>query len=188
MKPARLPAPVTGPPGRRTIEPPGHRCRFLTLAESWFEAQLVRKGGSMSGRSVGSIVSEKQIQELITVPATAMVSEAVSKMTQKGVGAILIRNAQNTIDGIFTERDLMVRVVNMGRDPKTTAIGTVMSLQLRRVKAATSVEEASRLMVVQRYRHLVVEDGGNIQGIVSIRDLMASMVAPGEPIAHAGRP
>lgn len=142
----------------------------------------------MSGRSVGSIVSEKQIQELITVPATAMVSEAVSKMTQKGVGAILIRNAQNTIDGIFTERDLMVRVVNMGRDPKTTAIGTVMSLQLRRVKAATSIEEASRLMVVQRYRHLVVEDGGKIQGIVSIRDLMASLVAPAEPVAHEGRP
>lgn len=130
----------------------------------------------MTATTVGSIVSEKQIQELIAVPASAMVSEAVSRMAKKGVGAILISNAQNKIDGIFTERDLMVRVVDRGRDPKTTAVGMVMSLQVRRVEVTTSIEDALSLMVVNRYRHLVVEDRGEIKGIVSIRDLMTSMV------------
>ena len=69
----------------------------------------------MIGKSVGSIVSDKQIQELIAVPASATVSEAVSRMSEKGVGAVLIMNSQNTVDGIFTERDLMIRVVNEGR-------------------------------------------------------------------------
>jgi signal-transduction protein with cAMP-binding, CBS, and nucleotidyltransferase domain len=132
--------------------------------------------GDMTATTVGSIVSEKQIQELIAVPASAMVSEAVSRMAKKGVGAILISNAQNKIDGIFTERDLMVRVVDRGRDPKTTAVGMVMSLQVRRVEVTTSIEDALSLMVVNRYRHLVVEDRGEIKGIVSIRDLMTSMV------------
>jgi CBS domain-containing protein len=141
----------------------------------------------MIGKSVGSIVSDKQIQELIAVSASAMVSEAVSKMSEKGVGAILIKNSQNTVDGIFTERDLMIRVVNAGLDAKTTAIGMVMSSKVRRVEGWTSIEDALSLMVVHGYRHLLVEDGGKIKGIVSIRDLMASMVIPDAPIAHEGR-
>ena len=84
----------------------------------------------MIGKSVGSIVRDKQIQELIAVPASATVSEAVSKMSEKGVGAILIKNSQNTVDGIFTERDLMTRVVNAGLDARTTAIGRVMTSQV----------------------------------------------------------
>jgi signal-transduction protein with cAMP-binding, CBS, and nucleotidyltransferase domain len=141
----------------------------------------------MIGKSVGSIVGDKQIQELIAVPASAMVSEAVSRMSEKGVGAILIKNSQDTVDGIFTERDLMTRVVNAGRDAKTTAIGTVMSLEVRRVEGWTSLEDALSVMVIHGYRHLLVEDAGRIKGIVSIRDLMASMVIPDTPMAHEGR-
>ena len=139
------------------------------------------------GKTVGSIVSEKQIQELIAVPASASVSEAVSRMSERGVGAILIKGAQDAIDGIFTERDLMVRVVNAARDATTTAIGTVMSPQVRRIEGWTTVEDALSLMVIHGYRHLLVEDGGKVKGIVSIRDLMASMVIPDTPMAHEGR-
>jgi CBS domain-containing protein len=141
----------------------------------------------MIGKTVGSIVSDKQIQELIAVPASAMVSEAVAMMSQKGIGAILIKDPVDAVDGIFTERDLMIRVVNAGRDAKTTAIGTVMSPQVRRVEGYMSIENALSLMVVHGYRHLLVEDGGKIKGIVSIRDLMAAMVIPDAPIAHEGR-
>jgi CBS domain-containing protein len=147
----------------------------------------MRTGGNMIGNSVGSIVSGKQIQELIAVTPSATVLEAVSKMTEKGVGAILIKNSQDAVEGIFTERDLMVRVVNAGQDAKTTAIGMVMSPQVRRVEGWTSVEDALSMMVVHGYRHLLVEDGGKIKGIVSIRDLMASMVIPDTPMAHEGR-
>lgn len=141
----------------------------------------------MIGKSVGSIVREKQIQELIAVPASAMVSEAVAKMSQKGIGAILIRNRGDAVDGIFTERDLMSRVVSAGRDPKSTPIGAVMSPQVRRVEGAMSIENALSLMVVHGHRHLLVEDGGKVTGIVSLRDLMAAMVIPEVPIAHEGR-
>lgn len=141
----------------------------------------------MIGKTVGSIVSDKQVQELISVPGSAMVSEAVARMSDKGVGAILIKNSPDTVDGIFTERDLMTRVVNAGRDAGTTAIGTVMSAEVRRVEGWTSLEDALSVMVVHGYRHLLVEDGSKIKGIVSIRDLMASMVIPDTPMAHEGR-
>jgi len=141
----------------------------------------------MIGKTVGSIVGEKKSQELITVPASATVSEAVSRMSETGIGAILVGNPQNAVEGIFTERDLMTRVVNAGRDAKTTAIGTVMSAEVRRVEGWTSLEDALSVMVIHGYRHLLVEDGGKIKGIVSIRDLMASMVIPDTPMAHEGR-
>jgi CBS domain-containing protein len=141
----------------------------------------------MIGKTVGSIVADKRIQELIAVPASAMVSEAVSKMSENGVGAIVIKNSRDTVDGIFTERDLMIRVVNAGRDAKTTAIGTVMSPEVGKVEGWTNIEDALSLMVVHGYRHLLVEDGGKVKGIVSIRDLMASMVIPDTPMAHEGR-
>ena len=186
-KAALWPKPVTSPLGRGTIERPAQEWRFLSICESGSEAQSIRIGGNMIGKSVGSIVSNKQIQELIAVPATATVSEAVSRMSEKGVGAILIRNSQNTVDGIFTERDLMIRVVNAGLDAGTAKIGTVMSPQVRRVEGWTSIEDALSMMVIHGYRHLLVEDDGKIKGIVSIRDLMASMVIPDTPMAHEGR-
>jgi len=160
---------------------------FLSVTESGSEAQPIRIGGNMIGKSVGSIVKGKQIQELITVPATATVSEAVSRMSDKGVGAILVSNSQNAVDGIFTERDLMIRVVNAGLDAKSITIGTVMSPQVRRVEGWTDIEDALSMMVIHGYRHLLVEDEGKIKGIISIRDLMASMVIPDTPMAHEGR-
>jgi len=159
----------------------------LSATESGSEAQPIRIGGNMIGKSVGSIVGGKRIQELIAVPATATVSEAVFRMSEKGVGAILIRSSPDTVDGIFTERDLMTRVVNAGLDAKSTKIGTVMSSQVRRVEGWTSIEDALSMMVIHGYRHLLVEDEGKIKGIVSIRDLMASMVIPDTPMAHEGR-
>jgi len=160
---------------------------FRPFTESRSNAQPIRTGGNMIGTTVGSIVGDKQIQELIAVPASAMVSEAVSKMSEKGVGAIVIRNSQDTVDGIFTERDLMIRVVNAGLEARSTAIGMVMTSQVGRVEGWTSIEDALSLMVVHGYRHLLVEDEGTIKGIVSIRDLMAAMVIPDTPMAHEGR-
>ena len=141
----------------------------------------------MLGKSVGSIIGDKKIQELVAVPASTMVSEAVGTMSRKGIGAILIKNRGDAIDGIFTERDLMSRVVGAGRDPRTTPIGSVMSPQVRRVASSMIVEDALSLMVVHGHRHLLVEDGGTIKGIVSLRDFMAAMVIPDVPIAHEGR-
>jgi CBS domain-containing protein len=141
----------------------------------------------MISESVGNVLKRKHIQELVTVPATAMVAEAVARMTSKGIGAIIVRTGTETVDGILTERDLMRRVLNEGRDPKTTPMSAVMSREVRRVPSSATVEEALRLMVVHGHRHLLVEDGAKVQGLVSIRDLMSWVVLPDEGIAHEGR-
>jgi CBS domain-containing protein len=141
----------------------------------------------MIAKTVGSIIKDKKLQELVAVPATATVSEAVATMCRQGVGAVVIRSAGGNVEGIFTERDLMARVVNEGRDPKATPMSAVMSPNVRRVASAAKLEEALGLMVVHGYRHLLVEDAGKVAGLVSIRDLMGATVIPDSSIAPEGR-
>jgi CBS domain-containing protein len=141
----------------------------------------------MIAQTVGDVIARKEIQEIHAVKATAMISEAVALMTGKGIGAIVVRSPGGPVEGILTERDLMRRVLGEGRDPKSTPMSAVMSREVRRVAASATIDEALRLMVVHRHRHLLVEDGGSVRGLVSIRDLMTALVLPDEPVAHEGR-
>ena len=141
----------------------------------------------MLTQTVGSIIKGKDIQELFAVAASAMVSEAVALMSRKGIGAIIVRSPGGPVEGILTERDLMRRVLDEGRDPKTTPMSAVMSREVRRVASTATIEEALRLMVVHGHRHLLVDEGAKLLGLVSIRDLMTWIVLPDEPVAHEGR-
>jgi CBS domain-containing protein len=108
-------------------------------------------------------------------------------MDEKSLGSVLVRDATGVIAGIFTERDLMRRVVRQGRDPKTTPMTAVMSPDVRKVPASETVVEVLRIMIEHGYRHMLVADGGKPLGVVSIRDLMATLILPDAPIAHEGR-
>jgi CBS domain-containing protein len=141
----------------------------------------------MVAQNVGAVIKGKALQELYAVATTAKVAEAVQVMSAKSLGAVVVKGPQGAIDGIFTERDLMKRVVNEGRDPKATPMSDVMSGDVRRVAADASLEDALRLMVVHGYRHLLVEEGTAVVGLISIRDLMQALVLPDAPIAHEGR-
>ncbi len=123
--------------------------------------------------------------ELITVDAGAMVIEAVRIMTERHVGAVLIMNEDGLIDGIFTERDLLTRVVSEGRDPAATPISMVMTRAVRSVTPGTTVEAALALMHMNRHRHMLVIDGPRVHGLLSLRDLTYHLVTQGEGRAEA---
>jgi CBS domain-containing protein len=129
---------------------------------------------------VGEVLAQKASSELVTVEASATVAEAVATMTQRRVGAVLIKNEDGLADGIFTERDVLVRVVHAERDPKTTPISMVMTRDVRFVTPGTTVEAALSLMHVNRHRHLLVIDGPRLYGLVSIGDLVRHLIEHGE--------
>ncbi|MFN3565577.1 MAG: CBS domain-containing protein [Burkholderiaceae bacterium] len=130
--------------------------------------------------TVETVVRGKASDELIAVPAGATVAEAVAAMVRHRIGAVLIRNEDGLVDGIFTERDLLTRVVHAGRDPKTTPVSLVMTRDVRFVSPGTTVEAALSLMTVNRHRHLLVIDGPRVYGLVSIGDLVREMIEHGE--------
>jgi CBS domain-containing protein len=140
----------------------------------------------MINQPIRAVLQAKDIQNLITAAPDATVAAVAAQMAQKGVGAVIVRGTGSEIGGIFTERDVMCRVVAEGRDPAGTRVSEVMSPNVRQVNADATVEEVLRLMVVHSHRHILVRDGAAL-GLVSIRDLMQWLILPDEPVAHEGR-
>ena len=105
-------------------------------------------------------------------------------MNSEGIGALPVVEA-GVLVGIFTERDLMRRVVAQELDPRQVPIGQVMTRAPHTVTGDASVEECAALMTARRIRHLPVLGAEGLQGIVTIGDLLAFQVADQEvTIAH----
>jgi CBS domain-containing protein len=99
------------------------------------------------------------------------VFEAASYMVDCNVGAVPVLEDTKLV-GVFSERDIMRRVVTEGRDPLTTRIADVMSTDLRTVQPDGSSEEAMCLMQTHGVRHLPVCEGRTLVGFLSLRDLL----------------
>ena len=119
--------------------------------------------------------------KIASVPAaivspTSTVLDAVNLMNDQRVGAVAVTN-DNALAGIFTERDLMIRVVLEGKDSKTTQIGDVMTPNCVSAQKDLSMGEALQIMTEKHFRHLpVVDDDNQVLGLLSIRNLLHQRV------------
>jgi CBS domain-containing protein len=119
---------------------------------------------------VSSVLAEKG-RQVYTIARTATVAEAVREMNEKGVGSLLVMGERRPA-GIFTERDVLRRVVDADRDPALTRVGEVMTRDIAAIDPAWHVEDAMRLMTDRRLRHLPVMEGDELVGMISIGDLL----------------
>ena len=110
---------------------------------------------------------------VVTVAPTATVLEAARLMTARGIGGLVVPDGAGGPGGIFTERDVLRRVVNDGRDPATTPVSEVMTAPVLTVSPDTALDECRRLFTGRRIRHLPVVDGGTLCGVVTSGDLIA---------------
>ena len=97
--------------------------------------------------------------------------EAAREMELHHVGAILVLEGARIV-GIFTERDVLWRVVAAGLDPKTTPLGRVMTRDPATVGPATSIQHVMDVFTERRFRHMPVVDGGGLRGLISIGDVL----------------
>jgi CBS domain-containing protein len=134
----------------------------------------------MSHLTLAELVKDRRTDELISLTAEDSVADAVARMVERDVGAVLVMNEDGLVSGIFSERDLLVRVVAAGRDPRATTLSMVMTRDVRFVSPGTSSEAALALMHLHRFRHLLVIDGPHVYGLVSMRDLVVQIVTQGE--------
>lgn len=118
---------------------------------------------------VSSLLREKG-RQVYTITAGASVRAAVREMNDKGIGALLVMRRDEPV-GIFTERDVLRRVVDAGRDPDATLVADVMTSDLVIVEPSTRIEQAMAVMTEHRCRHLPVIEGGRLVGLVSIGDV-----------------
>jgi CBS domain-containing protein len=118
--------------------------------------------------TVGNIVKNRDV---FTVQRGQTVSEAVKFMVEKGIGAVAVLNEDRLV-GIFSERDLMKRIVAKGLDPQQVKIEQVMTSNLVTAHPNESYEACLAKMQSHGIRHLVIASGDRLVGVISLRDLM----------------
>ncbi len=110
-------------------------------------------------------------RDLFQVGEFDTVAQVARLMSELHVGAILVLNGES-LRGIFSERDLMKRVVLEHLDPDVTPVRNVMSKDVVSVDELASLEDAMELMQTHNCRHLPVTRGSHVVGFLSMRDLM----------------
>jgi CBS domain-containing protein len=122
--------------------------------------------------TVKDILAKKETR-VWTVNKEATVLQAAQLMNQHKIGALVVIE-DDRIAGMFTERDVLRRVVGEERPPATTAIAEVMTAEVACCTLQTSIEDARAAMKNRRIRHLpVIDDERRLLGLVSIGDLNA---------------
>ena len=113
---------------------------------------------------------------LVTVHPQTTVMEAVRTMDQESIGAVAVTDG-NLLVGMFSERDLMLRVVSEKRDPEQTHIRDVMTTPVETIPRDSTADDALKLMLEKHIRHLpIMNQDGNLCGMISIRSLLHDKV------------
>ena len=126
------------------------------------ESVLARKGG-----------------QVVTIGAADSALTAASLMNERGIGGLVVLDS-GRVAGMFTERDILRRIVAMQRDPATTPVREVMTSPVAFCRRETTLDECRAVMTEKRIRHLPVVDETGVCGIVTIGDLMAHEVTDQE--------
>jgi CBS domain-containing protein len=122
---------------------------------------------------VADILADKGNQ-IHTIGEHASVHDAVALMNQQKIGALVVVDDTERVAGIFTERDVLRRVVGSIRNPADTRVGEVMSGDVVCATAQMPLEDVRALLMQRRIRHLpIVDDAGKLQGLISIGDVNA---------------
>ena len=117
--------------------------------------------------------------EVYTIRPDQTVYEAIAEMDAKNVGGLIVKDGEKVV-GIVTERDYTRKVILRDRSSKETAVEEIMSRNLVWVTSSHTVQDAMKLVTEKRCRHLPVFNDGQLDGILSIGDLVKSTIASQE--------
>ncbi len=124
---------------------------------------------------ISSLLEARENNAVHTVDARATVTEAVQMMNKRNIGAVAIISGGG-LAGIFTERDVLRRVIDGRLDADTTPVTDVMTREVVVISPTDTVRDALVLVDTRNCRHLPVMDGDRLVGMVSMRDLVGAVV------------
>ena len=135
--------------------------------------------------NVQSIIGGKS-PVVATITQTATLREAVAQLTERRIGALVVSGDGKAIEGIISERDIVRAASISGPGALDGSVGSVMSTDVVTCSAGDGVDRLMALMTERRIRHLpVVDDRGQLAGIVSIGDVVKARLSELEQENHA---
>ncbi|HEV8247508.1 MAG TPA: CBS domain-containing protein [Polyangiaceae bacterium] len=127
-------------------------------------------------KTAAEILKSKAKQAVHSIAPGDSVFDALRLMADKDIGALLVMEADR-IAGIVTERDYARKIVLMSRSSKDTPVREIMTSAVMYVRPSQTSDECMVLMTENRLRHLPVIDGGKLLGLISIGDLVKSIIS-----------
>lgn len=125
-------------------------------------------------RTVRQLLEAKS-SEVIAIGPDAPVIDAIRRMAERQIGALLVMEGPRLV-GILSERDYARKVVLQGRSSKDTPVRDIMTAEVVTVAPGDSIEHCMQLVTDHRIRHLPVLDGGTVVGVLSIGDLVKTVI------------
>jgi CBS domain-containing protein len=125
--------------------------------------------------TAAELLRQKKSPAIYAVEPEAPVLEAVRLMAEHSIGALLVMTG-GKLDGIVSERDYARKVVLLGRSSSETPVWQIMSTPVITIEPSQSVQQCMRLMTERRVRHLPVVQDGRVFGVVSIGDVVRSVL------------
>lgn len=120
-------------------------------------------------------LQEVMSAELIYVETDATLREAARRMSEHNMGAALVSNSGvGSLPGIITERDIL-KAIAAGKDPDRDQVADNSTANMVTVPDNASIERAVERMMIGTFRHLLVVNGDDVVGIISMRDLMGAL-------------
>ena len=127
-------------------------------------------------KGITAILRGKPSKVVHAIGPDDTVYEAISKMAEHSVGALLVMEGEKIV-GIVSERDYARKIVLAGRSSKDTPVSVIMTTQVLCVGPLQTTEECMAIMTENRVRHLPVIDNGKLIGLVSIGDLVKDIIS-----------
>ena len=120
-------------------------------------------------------ILDRKGTDVATVDRDATVLEAATLMNERRIGALVVISGERVV-GVFTERDILTRVIARERSPRETSVGSVMTSPMACCCRDTSLSECQAIITGKRIRHLPVVEEGKLYGLISSGDIMAHEV------------
>ncbi len=126
-------------------------------------------------KRIKDVLKRKPFEGVISVELGATVRDAAKAMAEHRVGSVLVVKG-NEIKGIFTERDILNKIVAKGLDPDEVKIEEVMTRDLLVCSPDDTIEEVSRMITSAKKRHIPVIEKGKLVGLITGGDIMATVL------------
>ena len=119
-----------------------------------------------------SVIIDRKGADCETIGPDASLAEVTRRLTERGIGALVVSADGVTVDGIISERDVVRTMAHTGAEALTRTVAEVMSAPVTTCTLSTSTDEVMAIMTDRRIRHLPVVEDGCLAGIVSIGDVV----------------